>query len=563
MIQINREQIKDLANLYDIKTLSQAIVEKGWACLSHNTRKDISKNSLPTVFNDILNKFINAEEGFSSDVDYTHFDVLYDRYTQKCIWHDFNGYWYISENLDLSNPQSFELTELDNDNQAVSKIICGENINVVFGNFDNRCYIYDKSWNFIKKYDLNAYGGYKKFYKAIQDYIILCFYDSDNSKTYIIKINDNTTADYVATPNLFDYDMEHQNFHLEPYRVSKVYNGYLYISCIRGPGLSLLKLNINDFTQYTEYETNISDSSIVSQVGNSSINMTELVIADNTYYLGAGEKMYSSSNLTTWTEIFDIQNYCYCLYQVDTSFYLVTNGNIYVTTDFLNYNPIIGFNESSYNYRFYFFYADANTLVCSMSDPDCYIYGTNGKKEFIDSYFFQGTDVQIKYFKNGNFRICIADTYNDANLDTVYNYLGYSNYFVLDFQEETVALPRNSNLWTMMYVGDNYEDSNLPLGNATRLLPQPEVITIDGSEVELDIESNKIYKLTAFELEKLTINSCENSALKTIIRFRSGSTATQIIDNSNIDWADDISQPSTDSKCMITIWDNTGFYKEW
>ena len=225
--------------LFDVKTMAEAIVEKGWACLSHNTRKDIAKSDIPTMYNNIFNKFINADKGLDVEIDYDNASITYDKKTQTTVWKNSGQDIYVSDNLDLSNPQSITLTELYNDNQDVSVIICGENINVVFGHFDNKCYIYDKEWNFIKKYDFNAYGDYMRFYKAIEDYIILCFYDNDNSKTYIIKINDNTTADYETTPNLYVVGEYH---HLEPYRVSKVYNGYLYISCLRGTEVSLLKL---------------------------------------------------------------------------------------------------------------------------------------------------------------------------------------------------------------------------------------------------------------------------------------------------------------------------------
>ena len=56
------------ANLYDIKLLTQAIADKGWACLCKSTRQDLSKVNVPTIYNDILDKLNNADETISSFV---------------------------------------------------------------------------------------------------------------------------------------------------------------------------------------------------------------------------------------------------------------------------------------------------------------------------------------------------------------------------------------------------------------------------------------------------------------------------------------------------------------
>lgn len=468
-------------NLYDIKLLSQAIADKGFAFMCHTNKRVLQKANIPTLYADIKNKYNNCDASVSGNADYTHNSITYDVATQKCVWKNSGSDIYVSDNLDLSNPQSITLTELYNDNQSVRTIICGENINVIFGHFDNTCYIHDKSWNFIKKYDLNAYGEYKIFYKAIEDYIILCFYDNYNSKTYIIKINDNTTADYETTPNLY---VEGEYHHLEPYRISKVYNGYLYISCLRYTKVSLLKLNINDFTQYTEYETNIDDGSILTQVGSTSINMTELVIVDNTYYIGAGENVYKSTNLTDWSMIFNIGTYCYCLYDLGTTFYLVTNGTIYKTTDFINFTGVKIFNVSSYNYQFYFFYADNTTLVCSMTYPDCYIYGGLVKTVLTDKYSINGSVININYYKYNDFKICLSDGgTNDTNLETVFNYLGYLNYWLIDLTNETVCIQRDKNTYSAMFVGDNFVDDleDLPTNNYSKLVMEQELQTLKNN----------------------------------------------------------------------------------
>jgi hypothetical protein len=117
----------------------------------------------------------------------------------------------------------------------------------------------------------------------------------------------------------------------------------------------------------------------------------------------------------------------------------------------------------------------------------------------------------------------------------------------------------------MIYVGDNYQDTLDGIsGNATRLLPQTEVITDSSASVSLDVKGNKDYQLINSALTSLTIATCEDSQLGTTIRFNSGTTATTITDSASIDWVDSSAPiPSASKKCLIFIWNKIGFYKEW
>ena len=82
--------------------------------------------------------------------------------------------------------------------------------------------------------------------------------------------------------------------------------------------------------------------------------------------------------------------------------------------------------------------------------------------------------------------------------------------------------------------------------------------------VSLAVKGNKDYQLTNSALSSLTISSCEDSALGTTIKFTSGTTATTLIDNSNIEWIDgSVPTPSANKTCLIFIWNKTGFYREW
>ena len=81
--------------------------------------------------------------------------------------------------------------------------------------------------------------------------------------------------------------------------------------------------------------------------------------------------------------------------------------------------------------------------------------------------------------------------------------------------------------------------------------------------------TNKVQPNTDYEYGQLTTltlgsSSIISSKLGTTIKFQSGTTATTITDSSNIQWADGAKpEPSASKTCLIFIWDNTGFYKEW
>ena len=75
--------------------------------------------------------------------------------------------------------------------------------------------------------------------------------------------------------------------------------------------------------------------------------------------------------------------------------------------------------------------------------------------------------IDIKYYKNGDWKICTPtiDVGNDTNLQTVYEYLGYLNYWWIDTANEQITLQRDSAFETFMFVGDDYEDDSLPSGS--------------------------------------------------------------------------------------------------
>ena len=115
-----------------------------------------------------------------------------------------------------------------------------------------------------------------------------------------------------------------------------------------------------------------------------------------------------------------------------------------------------------------------------VSNNDIYFTDTNGNYANYGGYTLYFSDpiavktiytdtingIDIKYYKSGDWKICTPDIAvgNDDNLQDVFEYLGYLNYWWIDTTNEQITLQRNSNMWTMMYVGDDYEDDSLPSG---------------------------------------------------------------------------------------------------
>lgn len=98
---------------------------------------------------------------------------------------------------------------------------------------------------------------------------------------------------------------------------------------------------------------------------------------------------------------------------------------------------------------------------------------------------------------------------------------------------------------------------------------RPEEITDLVSTSKIFNSSNKLkpnadYTFAALTTLTFDSASVDSSPLGTTIRFNSGSTATTITDSAGITWADgSVPIPSANKTCLILIWKNIGFYKEW
>ena len=225
---------------------------------------------------------------------------------------------------------------------------------------------------------------------------------------------------------------------------------------------------------------------------------TNMCYYNNKFYLGIHVsyhfRFYESVDCSSWTEI--------TTYDTDTIGFIINlgsfclcfgNNNVYSTTDFNTltiYESNISTYSSMYNcYTNYIQTDDYFFVLCNLSTSGTIPYNFFGSslipKAYTDNYTINGSTVNIQYYKNEDWKICIAgeNGTDDINLDKVFNYLGYLNYWRLDRNGQTVTLPRNSNLYTQMYVGDDYEDSDNNL--------------ISGSYIAYQTKTLKFTNLTA------------------------------------------------------------------
>lgn len=498
-----RDAIKELAegrlgsNLYDIKLLSQAVANKGWVCLGYDNRQDINKNIIPTAYNDILNKYDNADGVSTLN---TGTSISSSQTKGVCFVDD---KWFIILSQKLYYTTDFTNLTLVDDTlnyHESGQIICGENI------------------------------------------IMALVYDNGPIKTKIFNVAD-LTQNKIISDN-------------QGYNRSFIDNGTLYFT------------NKTDKTVYS-IPDNYDNANGITELSDYTGNLYDLYKDNNNYYALLGNKVMVGTDITdinSFSELkednsisvnsFIVAMDNFIAYLPDRSSHIKYSFDNFATTldstDYVDigylgaftYLPIIQFNNLYYNdngttySRNIFDFNTTTNLSISQSgsigiasnDTNVVFTANNiyyidlQRATFTDTYFVNGNSVDIEYYRNGSFKICLKDgDSNDDNLDTIYNALGYANYFVLDTEGETLALPRNSNLWTFMYVGDNYENGNLPSGNYIPNGTLNEIVNTTSTTDTLTIEEQTRYTYTQ-SLSSLTITL--TSVRKAEIYFTSGTSAT-------------------------------------
>lgn len=442
------------ASLFDIKLMSQAIAEKGFAFMCHTTKRSLTKANVPTLYNDIKYKYEHCNTEFisSSSTPTTSNGVWFCSTTNKYYWCN-NGHIYSSENIDLSNP-----TDLgDFGIEYNGGIYIGKNINLAYnGSYGaNSINVYNKNWELIKTIN-NVTKFQTENVRIVDGYFVFWF--SAGNECYIMTVTDDSNADYLISDNVNNQSMVSKLL-----KCSDIYNNHIYFVTETASGwISFLKLNIEnlyvveEFGLYTDFGRPANNSGRLS--------ITPVVIYNDEFYIANNNKVYKSSNtdLTNWSEVTTLSTNTQFLDIVKHNdiFYIATNGYIYTTNNFVNFSQLTSFTPDTYGFnKFFNFYVDNNNILLSTGGNALYVYGGSVKKIYTDTYTINGNTVTINYYKYNDFKICLADNgTNDTNLETVYNYLSYLNYWLIDISNETICIQRDKNTYSVMFVGDNFID---------------------------------------------------------------------------------------------------------
>ena len=413
MNQVNKDQIKDLANLYDIKTIAEAVAEKGWACLSHTSRKDLSKADVPTIYNDILAKYDNVPESLPAQVTtgmniYKPYDVRFFK----------NKYWIVSNGLNYSTG----ITDTD-----TATNIAGLNINttLIVGNnimlgrtSENKLYKVVDVDNYA---EITAPDTFTKdgIWSTVNDggyiYITTPYRNYAEAENYCIyRIADNASATEIETVATFDY--------------------YVYSMCKKGNTWYILTANGVYST------TNLADTStwtLKQNITNDWKNILYSETFDRFVVLGdygINKVCYSDDDFTTIhiSEVWRPFGESIPVVVGDT-IYMRAQGSIYIVYQTFA-NVTSNWNQIDFSYYgnvTNISLANNNFIVDTESN---YIYYYQFiKTVYTDTYIINGSSVTINYYKSDDFKICLTDGgTNDTNLATVYSYLGYYNYYRLD-----------------------------------------------------------------------------------------------------------------------------------
>lgn len=562
------------ANLLDIKTMAVAVADKGWACLS-KTSNFLSKDVAPTLYNDMVAKLEDADTGVTSLTS----GFSKDNHELICLSYINNKLYFIDESSDevyysnsyLSDGSAIQVNDISNARNMFGGnncliVVCGS------GNSNKILKINptDNSVIELGTHDTNYNGQFKLVGNKIYFFPL----DSDENAQYtkVYEFVDDETDNTMVVRDYSAYvvDIEY-------------YNGYYYLISVNTnvkyilKGLSLNNLNLADSSKWELLATATN--------GEFQTRYAQLFFVNNMCIMfatrrGLGGQTYFCYDIDAFTLLYstagEIYGGCSKTWFENNTFYFWSQFNMDTRPDFkyCSVNDILDYTNwendseiSALNIDGYFSTLIQPTLQLfglKVGNRKIYSRGV-AKTTYTDTYVIDGTSVSVNYYKSNDTKI-VTDFSQITAMATIGNYLGYSNYFFLSQATgyEGVTLPYNSNLWTYMYVGDDYVETNIPTGNATRLLPQAEIIEDDSASVSLDVKGNKDYQLSASALTALTLSSCEDSQLGTTIRFTSGATATTITDSASIDWVDGATPiPSASVNCLIFIWNKIGFYKEW
>lgn len=498
------------ATLFDIKRRSiydisdEKLVQKGWCCISDSQPKRLAKASVPTTYEFLKDKLDNKETGMSNwSLTNTggYIPLFY-----------FNGFWYLRQTygksiyrtqyLDFSN---VELVKQDvfvygsttnsilkkaviNNQTVFIAISCPTNYTT---NYTIR--IYDTNWNIIKEKTVAGYNTTT----SLRDFCIA----EDVSKIFILPGVHNGVNTEPYKLIVYNYDTDVVDYPqitlgtFENYGTKYIvgcnvvyFKGYVYTAST----VKYCKINPNDYSyenkNISENGEGQTDTSAAYIIDNTRTNCFMFTDNENLYMVNSGkfggfgsvygfiEKAWKLRNDGTWLNLYNsnsnnggssIINELNNAIIHNNTFYLsvLKNNNVYLysTVDFVNFTELYTFQ-----------YNGICTIIINDNNEICY---SKTNSEQSSSYAYSAivptvyTDtingIDIKYYKSGDWKICTPNIAvgNDDNLQSVYEYLGYLNYWWIDTANEEITLQRDNIFETFMFVGDDYEDDSLPSGS--------------------------------------------------------------------------------------------------
>lgn len=451
-------------NLFDLKINSEPMTQKGWCCISDTQPKRLAKADIPTAYEFLKEKYngidlestgsptniINQSSYSSLDCDDTYL------YATSTNW--------VARRTPLNNLPNFNWENLNIPviPNAVWNSFCVGN-NLILSIISNsKIGIYLKSNNTLYK-EINTKDDWQNpvsFSKVIIDnqQIFFISYIDTNNNYVLAKIEDSITGNIETLTTSLNGGISSNVVYI---------NDRTFIFCCTNK----IYKTTDYFQTYSQVGTNNNGD---YQRPCSLYKINNVIVASGEDGYTAGYKI-SYDNGNTWNDgsIFvngsGIAPKGWCNGKELYVFVHVLSWNecfLYHTGDLINWERIGTF---SYN-------VGHELVICADKINNNIFFQLGytvyniGFTKVIYTDTINGID--INYYKNGDWKICIAGQNNrsggdttDGKLQDVYDYLGYLNYWWIDTINEQITLQRNSNLWIMMYVGDDYEDSSLPSGN--------------------------------------------------------------------------------------------------
>ena len=549
------------ANIYDIKKLSQAVIDKGWTYLCNSTKQMLPKAKIPTVYDDIENKYLNCDKELSEfqkvavnkgDLRCNYFyNEKIGKYCYVSFARPYKIYSSVTPNLATTTLEYTNGDDMYGYGAAIGKNIVVVPINSI--DIDNIRYyrfdIFDRDFNYLRRIMVNGGSTRKNNEISIwfrRDTFIVAIngsYGDNDAYQFVVTIKDDiNVSSGTFYQNFFGYDyLGSQVFDLgENCPLTNVVDDtFVYmITTSRNRGKRTYKFNL-DTGEVTNCGSR-TDGDTYSNLCYHNGKFYQIMRHNNS------NNIYESSDCASWTllgnfntdkigMIISVGNFCLCF----------GSNNIYSTTDFLTftvYESNISTNSNLYQYyRNYIQTDDYFFAICQLATSGTTPYNFFGStlipKAYTDTYTINGTTVNIQYYKYEDWKICISDGgTNDTNLDTVYNGLGYENYWLLDRSNEQLCLPRNSNLYTQMYVGDDYEDITVPTGVWSAVALKTDLANVGG------VTSGNV--ITAYAINNFTNGTKDTvyqTSKPTVINFGATSTTSGYswyleVSTDNVNW---------------------------